>query len=154
MGGARLQTKIRFVVLAAALMCYIVLAGSRALLLIREGSPVAVALGSAVMVLPVLGVWFLWHAIRFARDVQPLADALAAEGGLSRDDLARTPSGRIEQTSARAVLARRKAESEAAPDDWRSWFRLAVAYHDARDDQRGRAAMRRAIALHRAGDTE
>jgi len=35
-----------------------------------------------------------------------------------------------------------------APDDWRSWFRLAVAYHDARDTPRARKAMQRAIALH------
>ena len=64
------------------------------------------------------------------------------------DELARTPSGRIDRDSADAVFAKRQAETEAAPDDWRNWFRLAVAYFDARDTPRARKAMQRAIALH------
>ena len=49
-----------------------------------------------------------------------------------------------------AAFELRKAEVEAAPDDWRAWYRLAVAYGDARDTARGRRAMRKAIALQRA----
>ncbi len=60
----------------------------------------------------------------------------------------RTPGGRIDRESADEVFARRKAETEDSPDDWRCWFRLAVAYHDARDTPRARKAMQRAIALH------
>ncbi|GAI68365.1 unnamed protein product, partial [marine sediment metagenome] len=41
-------------------------------------------------------------------------------------------------------------ETEVAPDDWRNWFRLAVAYFDARDTPRARKAMQRAIRLHDA----
>ena len=62
------------------------------------------------------------------------------------DELERTPGGRIDRDSADEVFARRKAETEDAPGDWRSWFRLAVAYHDARDTPRARKAMQRAIA--------
>ena len=54
----------------------------------------------------------------------------------------------IDRDSADEVFAKRKAETEDAPDDWRNWFRLAVAYHDARDTPRARKAMQRAIALH------
>lgn len=64
------------------------------------------------------------------------------------DELTRTESGRIDRDSADAVFARRRAETEDAPGDWRCWFRLAVAYHDARDTPRARKAMQRAIALH------
>ena len=39
------------------------------------------------------------------------------------------------------------AAAEAAPEDWRAWYRLALAYDAERDTRRGRAAMRRAIAL-------
>ena len=42
------------------------------------------------------------------------------------------------------------AAVEAAPEDWRAWYRLAVAYGDARDPSRGRRTMRKAIALQRA----
>ncbi|MBK3590674.1 tetratricopeptide repeat protein, partial [Streptomyces sp. MBT57] len=72
---------------------------------------------------------------------------LEAEGGLPVDDLLRTPSGRIDRDSADAVFTKRREETEDAPDDWRTWFRLAVAYQDARDTPRARKAMQRAIAL-------
>jgi Flp pilus assembly protein TadD len=38
---------------------------------------------------------------------------------------------------------------EDAPDDWRTWFRLGIAYDDAGDRRRAREAMRRAISLSR-----
>lgn len=48
------------------------------------------------------------------------------------------------------MFERRREETEDTPDDWRCWFRLAVAYQDARDTPRARKAMQRAIALHRS----
>ncbi|KRV51061.1 hypothetical protein AQ490_02315 [Wenjunlia vitaminophila] len=139
-----------FVVMATALVFYFVLAGSRGVLLIRDGRLVTVAFGVAVLVLPLIGCWFLWQAFRFVRRSQRLAEELEAEGGLPPDELVRTAGGRIDRDSADAVFKRYKAETEAAPGDWRSWFRLAVAYHDARDTPRARKAMQRAIALHEA----
>ncbi|MGW0603597.1 hypothetical protein [Streptomyces sp. NPDC002640] len=145
-----MRAKITYAVTALALIAYFVLAGSRGVMLIQVGTPLTVALGAAVLVLPVVGLWFLWKNTQFARRAGVLAAELEAEGGLPVDDLARTPSGRIDRDSADAVFARRKAETEAAPDDWRTWFRLAVAYHDARDTTRARKAMQRAIQLHDA----
>jgi Flp pilus assembly protein TadD len=142
------RAKITYFLLAAALIGYFVLVGSRGLLLIEQGTAITVALGAAVLVLPLIGAWFLWHTTAFARKADRLAKELDAEGGLPVDELVRTPSGRIDRESADAVFVRRKAETEAAPDDWRSWFRLAIAYHDARDTPRARDAMQRAIALH------
>ena len=101
-----------------------------------------------MLILPVIGVWFLWKNTQFVRRANALAAELDAEGGLPVDELQRTPGGRIDRDSADEVFAKRRAETEAAPDDWRSWFRLAVAYHDARDTPRARKAMQRAIALH------
>lgn len=54
--GTGNKGRITFFVLAAVLVFYFVLAGSRGALLIREGDPVTVALGTAVLVLPLLGV--------------------------------------------------------------------------------------------------
>jgi cytochrome c-type biogenesis protein CcmH/NrfG len=130
------------------LVFYFVLVGDRGVLLIADGRPVTVAFGLAVLVLPLIGAWFLWQTTRFARDAGRLGRELEAEGGLPVDDLARTPSGRIDRDAADAAFARRQAETEEAPDDWRNWFRLAVAYFDARDTPRARKAMQRAIALH------
>ncbi|MFI8854359.1 tetratricopeptide repeat protein [Streptomyces sp. 891-h] len=145
-----MRAKITYFLLAAVLVVYFVLVGSRGVLLIEQGTAVTVAFGVAVLVLPLIGAWFLWHTTRFARRAGRLARQLEAEGGLPVDELERTPSGRIDRASADAVFARRRVEAEQNPDDWRSWFRLAVAYHDARDTPRARKAMQHAIALHEA----
>ena len=143
-----MRARITYFALAAVLVVYFVLVGSRGVMLIRHGTAVTVVFGVAVLVLPLIGVWFLWQTTTFARRANRLAAELDAEGGLPVDELARTPSRRIDRASADAVFARRRAEAEESPDDWRCWFRLAIAYHDARDTPRARKAMQRAIALH------
>ena len=102
----------------------------------------------AFLVLPCIGGWFLWHNTRFARNAHRLAQGTGGRGRTAADELERTPGGRIDRDAADTVFARRQAETEDEPGDWRTWFRLAVAYHDARDTPRARKAMQRAIALH------
>ncbi|GAA1195737.1 hypothetical protein GCM10009654_60910 [Streptomyces hebeiensis] len=143
-----MRAKITYAVTAAVLVVYFVLVGSRGVLLIEQGTLLTVALGLAVLVLPLIGIWFLWMNTRFVQRANRLAAELDAEGGLPEDELVRTPGGRVDRDSADAVFARRRAETERSPDDWRCWFRLAIAYHDARDTPRARKAMQRAIALH------
>ncbi|WP_434597310.1 hypothetical protein [Streptomyces sp. A5-4] len=143
-----MRAKITYFTLAAVLIVYFVLVGTRGYLLIREGTLLTVTFGVAVLILPAIGLWFLWHTTQFARKANLLAVELEAEGGLPVDELVRTLGGRIDRDSADEVFARRRAETEDTPDDWRSWFRLAVAYHDARDTPRARKAMQHAIALH------
>src|ERR687892_539486 len=111
-----MRAKLSYAVTAAVLVFYFVLVGSRGVMLIQSGTLLTVTFGVAVLILPVIGLWFLWKNTQFARKAGQLADELDSEGGL--------------------------------PDDWRSWFRLAIAYHDARDTSRARKAMQRAIALH------
>ncbi|MEU8776356.1 hypothetical protein [Streptomyces sp. NPDC048606] len=143
-----MRAKITYFLTAAVLVVYFVLVGSRGLMLIQQGTWLTVTFGVAVLILPVIGVWFLWMNTRFVTRANQLAVELEAEGGLPVDELERDAYGRILRDSADEVFARRKAETEDAPGDWRSWFRLAVAYHDARDTPRARKAMQRAIALH------
>ncbi|MEU5281995.1 hypothetical protein [Streptomyces asoensis] len=143
-----MRAKLSYALTAAVLVFYFVLVGSRGVLLIRSGTLLTVTFGVAVLILPVIGVWFLWKNTQFVRRANALAAELDAEGGLPVDELKRTAGGRVDRDSADEVFARRKTETEAAPDDWRTWFRLAVAYHDARDTPRARKAMQRAIRLH------
>ena len=143
-----MRAKITYFITAAVLVVYFVLVGSRGLLLIQQGTWLTVSFGVAVLVLPLIGVWFVWKNTRFVTRANLLASELEAEGGLPVDELERDGYGRILRDSADEVFARRKAETEDAPHDWRTWFRLAVAYHDARDTPRARKAMLRAIALH------
>ncbi|MFD9796958.1 hypothetical protein ACFWXK_39130 [Streptomyces sp. NPDC059070] len=145
-----MRAKITYFLTAAVLVFYFVLVGSRGVMLIQDGKLITVTMGIAVLVLPLIGIWFLWANTRFVTRANALAAELEAEGGLPVDELVRTPGGRIDRDSADAVFARRKAETEDAPNDWRCWFRLAVAYQDARDTPRARKAMQRAITLREA----
>ena len=148
--GPEMAARLTYLLLAVLLVVYLLLVGHRGVVLVQQGTWVTVPFGIAVLVLPALGAWFLWHSTRFAQQAGRLARELEAEGGLPVDDLPRAPSGRIDQAAADAVFVRRQAETEASPHDWRCWFRLALAYHDARDTPRARRAMRHAIDL-RAG---
>ncbi|MEX0172582.1 MULTISPECIES: hypothetical protein [unclassified Streptomyces] len=143
MGG-----KITYVFLATVLVLVFGVVAMEGVLLLLTGEPAAMGMGAVAFLLPGVGGWFLWHNTRFARRAGRLATELEAEGGLPVDELKRSEGGRIDRDSADEVFARRKAETEDSPEDWRCWFRLAVAYHDARDTPRARKAMQRAIALH------
>ncbi|MFI9113154.1 hypothetical protein [Streptomyces venezuelae] len=143
MGG-----KITYVFLATVLVLVFGVVAMEGVLLVLTGEPAAMGMGAVAFLLPAVGGWFLWQNTSFARRANRLAAELEAEGGLPVDELKRTEGGRIDRDSADEVFARRKAETEDSPDDWRCWFRLAVAYHDARDTPRARKAMQKAIALH------
>lgn len=133
--------------MVAATSAYVAFALWRAWLLIESGNAVAIILGVALLALPLLGIWVLWREVRFGFAMQQMGRQLADEGGLPSDDLPKAPSGRPERAAADARFAERQADVEAAPEDWRPWFRLALAYDDARDRKRARKAMRQALAL-------
>lgn len=135
-------------ILAVAVGVYLLFVAARAWVLISSGDPVPVLLGISVIVIPLLGAWMLGRELVFGLRSQHLGRTLASEGGLPRDDLPRTPSGRIERAAADERFEEYRAEAAADPDDWRNWYRLAIAYDDARDRRRAREAMRTAIRLH------
>ena len=136
------------IVLTAALVVYFVLLADRAVLLIQAGGVVGVTLGAAVLVLPLIGVWFVVAQWRNGIRIDRLAKRLEAEGGLPDvSGLPRRPSGRVDRDAADEWFAQRKVEVEQSPEDWRAWFRLAHAYDVAGDRGRAREAMRRAIEL-------
>jgi tetratricopeptide (TPR) repeat protein len=143
-----MRTKALVGLLVAILVFYAVLIGAKGVAFVASGEPAAVLLGVGVLVLPVLGLALVWREILFGRRSAQLAAALEEEGGLPVDDLPRRPSGRVDRAAADAAFETRQAEVEAAPDSWRAWYRLALAYDDAGDRTRARAAVRRAIELY------
>ena len=132
-------------VLAALCGVYLLFIAQRSWVLVTSGEPVVVVLGAALVVLPVIGAWVVVRELQFGARTAELGRSLAASGGLPEDDLPRTPGGRVERAAADARFAERQREVETDPDDWGAWFRLAVAYDDAGDRRRARAAMRTAI---------
>jgi len=144
-----MSTRIGVALMAAALALYIVLVAQRAYLLLTSGEPVAVAMGAALVLLPVLGAWGLWRELRFGMRAQALARRLEAEGGLPDEEIDVRESGRPERAQADALFPAYRADVEAHPDDWRAWFRLGLVYDGAGDRRRARHAVRTAIALER-----
>lgn len=132
------------------LTIYLVAVGERAFALVGTGDAIGVVLGAAILIIPMLVVWFLVRELAQARAVDALTATLDAEGGLEVDDLPRTPGGRIDRAVARERFDGARAAAEAAPQDWRAWYRLGWAYDAAGDRRRARAALRKAVLLERA----
>jgi cytochrome c-type biogenesis protein CcmH/NrfG len=133
--------------LSLVVLFYLVTLGQRGWVLVTSGEPGGVALGVGVLLLPVVVAWAVWRELRFGLATQKMARQLTGEGGMPVDDLPRTPAGRVDREAADASFARFREQTEAAPQDWRSWFRLACAYDVAGDRRRARAAMRHATRL-------
>jgi cytochrome c-type biogenesis protein CcmH/NrfG len=142
------RTKATVALMVLVVAFYAVFIGVRGVGLLRDGSAVGIVLGAALVVLPVLGLLLVWREVEFGRRTSVLAAALEAEGGLPVDDLPRRPSGRVDRAAADEQFQQMRAETEARPDDWRTWFRLSLAYDAAGDRTRAREAARHAIALH------
>jgi cytochrome c-type biogenesis protein CcmH/NrfG len=136
--------------LSAALLFYLVTLGWRGVALVRDGNPVAVALGLGLLMLPLLGGWALVRELGFGRQTELLGRELEARGLLPEDTLPRRPSGRPDRVAADAWFEGFREEARQAPESWEAWFRLACAYDAAGDRRRARAAMRHAIGLHAA----
>lgn len=145
-----MRTKIWVGLICLLLVFYLVVLVQRSVLLLTDPHLVAKALGAALIVLPPIGAWAMARELLFGVRMEKLAGLLEAEGGLPVDHLPRTPGGRIVREAADAEFLKYQAEAEAAPEDWRSWFRLSCAYDAAGDRKRARSAMREAIALYRA----
>lgn len=142
-----MRTKIAVGLTVALLVIYLVFAIRYGLLLISIGQPVATGMGIALFVLPLIAIWALVVELRFAIRAERLGVRLEAEGGLPAEELPLRPSGRIDPAAAAELFPVYQAATEAAPEDWRTWFRLGLAYDAAGDRRRARWATRQAIKL-------
>ncbi|NYE96728.1 hypothetical protein FHU41_002978 [Psychromicrobium silvestre] len=144
-----MRTKIWVGLICLLLLFYLVVLMQRSILLLSDPNPIAKILGAALIVLPPIGAWAMIRELLFGARMEKLAGILESEGGLPVDDLPRTPGGRIVREAADAEFLKYQKEAEAAPENWRSWFKLSCAYDAAGDRKRARSAMRDAIALFR-----
>jgi hypothetical protein len=144
-----MSAKVGALVMAALLALYLALVGWRAVQFVQTGEPVAIAIGIALIVLPIVAAWALWRELAFGMRSQALVRRLEAEGGLDLGIPVR-PSGRADRVAADAAFPAFRAAAEAEPDSWRAWLRLGLAYDAAGDRRRARGAVRRAIELERA----
>lgn len=143
------RAKVGVAIVSLALLLYFWFTYQRAWIMVTDASLLAKGIGLALFALPVVGAWTLVRELMFGAQTERLADVLAEEHGLPPDNLPRTPGGRIVREAADAEFERYRAETDAAPDDWRSWFRLSCAYDAAGDRKRARESMRRAIRMEK-----
>lgn len=142
----RIQLLIAFMCLA--MVAYFVLLGRLAIAMIGSGRAAAMGLGAALLIMPAIGLWAMIATLRAGFAHQRLTRLIAADGmELDTSALPRRASGRIERDAADAMFAAVRTEVEAAPDDWRRWYRLARAYDYAGDRRRAREAMKTAVNM-------
>jgi ABC-type nickel/cobalt efflux system permease component RcnA len=144
-----MKTKIGVVAIVSLMLLFAVVAVFSAIGFLQAPQPIAKLLGVAVLGIVAVGLWTLWRELRFGLAMERLGRTLEAEGGLPADDLPRSAAGRIDRAAADAQFETFRAEADAAPHDWRSWYRLSLGYDASGDRSRARRAMRDAIRLHR-----
>ncbi len=142
----RIQLVIGF--LCVALAVYFWMLGRIAMAFITSGRPAAIALGLALLIMPLIGIWVMVSTVRAGLAHQRLA-RIAREEGMELDvsSLPRMPSGRIQRDAADALFATVRGELDDDPDNWRRWYRLARAYDYAGDRSRAREAMKKAVEM-------
>lgn len=143
-----MKTKIAVGLLTALTLLFAVLAVWSAIAFLSTDDWIAKAIGVSVIAIVILGMWALVRELRFGASTEKLAKILEAEGFLPEDNLPRV-RGRIDRAAADEEFEIYRAETEAAPDDWRSWYRLGLAYDAAGDRKRARSAIRDAITMYR-----
>lgn len=142
------KAKIGAIIMVVLLGAYLVVMVNRGWILLTDPKPIAKIMGGALFVFPVIAVWAIVRELFFGASMERLAKILEKEGGLPPDNLPRTPGGRIIREAADKEFEKYRAEAEADPENWRSWFRLSCAYDASGDRKRARATMRKAIKLH------
>lgn len=142
-------SRILAAVMAVLLLLYLVLVMQQAFRFMAVDEPISKAIGIALIVLPLVGLWALVVEVIFGFRSSRLGRKLAEVGGLPMQDLPRLPSGRVERSAADAEFGQYQSEAEAAPERWESWYRLGLAYDACGDRRRGRGAIRKAIQLER-----
>ena len=149
--SSRSRSQAAALFMALLLVIYLVFVGQYAWRLATSGTAIGVALGIALAILPLVGVFTLVADLMFVIRGERLLGKLGVEGGLPVDVLPRLPSGRPDPKVADAEFPRYQAAVEAAPESWRAWLLLGLAYDASGDRRRARWATRKAIALERAG---
>lgn len=139
--------RIGVALMAVLLLLYLVLVATLAVRLVAVDSGISRALGIALFVLPLIGLWALIVEIRFGLSSQRLTGIVRREGDLPGDSLPLRPSGRPVRSAAEAEFPRYREAVEADPGSWRAWFRLGLSYDACGDRRRARQAIRRAIRL-------
>ena len=142
-------SRIGVAVMAVLLVLYIALVGWRAFVLLGAGEPVAIAMGIALLVMPLIGVWALVRELQFGVAAERLGRRLDGEGGMPEAPAEVSPNGRLRKDDAERMIREYDDAAAQDPADWRARYRLGVVHEAAGNRKLARAAIREAIRLSR-----
>lgn len=125
------MTRSRWAALGMAVLLafYLVVVVLYAVRLIADPLPIAQAMGWALVVLPLLGVWSLAVELRFGFRAEAITKRYVSEHGPAVAESFDEAAGRVSEH----------------PEPWHAWYLLALAYDAERDRRRARWALREAI---------
>jgi hypothetical protein len=146
---ARSRGRLAAFIMIGLLAIYLVAVVQYSFVLIGIGDPTPIAMGVALLVIPLIGGWLIIREIMFVVHAERLMRTMRDAGQLPEDDLPRLPSGRPDAALADAQFPQYQAAVEADPESWRAWFLLGLAYDASGDRPRARWATREAIRLER-----
>lgn len=139
-------TKIWVGLMLALTLFYVLTLLGRGIILLQEPSLIAIAMGLAILVLPLVALWALFAELQFGLKAQRLSRRLIALDipGL---DLELRASGRATKDSANKELERIQDAVNRDPENWSLWFQLGEAHDAVGERKNARAAIRKAILL-------
>lgn len=153
-----MSARVGVAIMAATLALYLAVLGWRAVEFLATGNAVAVAIGVALLLFPILGAWALGWELIFGIRANRLADRLAAsspgtpEGEAPMLSLPPDALRSDIRAAALATFPDMAAEVEADPTSWQARLRLSECYDAAGDRRRARRVAREAITLARTHD--
>lgn len=145
-----MRSKLFAGAITAASFGYLIISVGRVQQFLETGNWLGLTFAAAIVGVVVVSAILIVREIRFGQSMAAMAHSLELAGELPADDLPRTAAGRIDRDAADQRFEAYKTMVEADDTRWQNWYRLAVAYDDARDRRRARAAMRTAERLFRA----
>lgn len=138
-------TKLWLAVMVAITLLYAFLLFERGVVLLQDGQPVAVIMGIAILVFPLLALATIFFEIRFGLRLAKL-EKLFLASGMESPGYELRPSGRAEPESGKRIFEQLKAALEKDEQNFLLWYLLADAYDKLGDRKRARQAARQAIS--------
>jgi len=142
---ASVLTKLWLAVMVAITLLYAFLLFERGVVLLQDGQPVAVIMGVAILVFPLLALATIFFEIRFGLRLAKL-EKLFLASGMESPSYELRPSGRAEPESGKRIFEQLKAALEKDEQNFLLWYLLADAYDKLGDRKRARQAARQAIS--------